>query len=406
MAESSSQAEQAGQAGQAGSTEGKITPEGVERLRARLGVEVPQDFPAWEYASVDAFRHVAHSYGDDNPLWCDPRYAASSRYGSVIAPPPFLSLTGVSEAPPIPPELRARGAGALRGVHQFFAGASAEFIRPIVPGERLTKRYYLSDVEEKTSAFGGGRSVVERYRSEYLDQSGRLVGVHHRHFVRTEREASRKASESKEPVTLARYSEQEIEQIEAAYSQALTLRRGAETRYWEDVQVGEMIGPRVKGPLLVSDIIADMQGNGSDVMAPFELRHKYRLRHPGFFSENEFGYPDLLVRVHWDNAAATIVGNPSSYDFGRMRDHWLCHLITDWMGDDGWLRTFSAEVRRFNFIGDLSTVQGTVQRKFEQGENRCIEITLEITSQRGERTAHGSATVLLPSRDHGPVVFD
>lgn len=390
---------------EAGDTEGKITPEGVERLRARIGLEVPQDVPGWEYASVDAFRHVAHSYGDDNPLWCDPRYAASTRYGNVIAPPPFLGLTGVSEAPPIPPEVRARGAGALRGVHQFFAGASAEFIRPIVPGERLVKRYYLSDVEEKTSAFGGGKSVIERYRSDYQDRSGRLVGVHHRHFVRTEREAARKVSESKAPVELARYTEQEIEQIEAAYAQALAMRRGAEPRYWEEVEIGEVIGPRLKGPLLVSDIIADMQGTGSGVMAPFELRHKYRVRHPKFFSENEFGYPDLLVRVHWDNNAAKIVGNPSSYDFGRMRDHWLCHLLTDWMGDDGWLRTFSAEVRKFNFIGDLSSVKGTVQRKFEQDDNRGVEIALEITNQRDERTAYGSAIVWLPSREHGPIRF-
>jgi hypothetical protein len=40
---------------------------------------------------ADAFRrHVAISYGDDNPLWCDPDYAAAWRWKSPIAPPPLI----------------------------------------------------------------------------------------------------------------------------------------------------------------------------------------------------------------------------------------------------------------------------------------------------------------------------
>ena len=61
--------------------------------------------------------------------------------------------------------------------------------------------------------------------------------------------------------------------------------------------------------------------------------------------------------------------------------------------------------KKFNFIGDLSWLRGTVTRKFEEGGRRGVEVALEITNQRDERTTHGTASVLLPSRVHGPVAF-
>ncbi len=65
-----------------------ITDEGVARLRERIGVARPHTQPP-HYLSPneDAFRHVAEAYGDDNPLWCDPGYAATTRWGGPIAPP-------------------------------------------------------------------------------------------------------------------------------------------------------------------------------------------------------------------------------------------------------------------------------------------------------------------------------
>ena len=59
-----------------------ITDEGVARLRARIGVAQPHPQPPhYRTPNEDAFRHVAESYGDDNPLWCDPDHAARQRVG-------------------------------------------------------------------------------------------------------------------------------------------------------------------------------------------------------------------------------------------------------------------------------------------------------------------------------------
>ncbi|BBZ25686.1 hypothetical protein MHIB_41040 [Mycolicibacter hiberniae] len=70
---------------------GQITDEALERLRATIGIAVPNPQPPhYRRPNEDAFRHAAESYGDGNPLWCDPDYASKSVWGEPIAPPPLI----------------------------------------------------------------------------------------------------------------------------------------------------------------------------------------------------------------------------------------------------------------------------------------------------------------------------
>ena len=68
-----------------------ITEEGLESLRRLIGVPIEDSLEPWCYeATRDNIRHYAHGIGDDNPLWCDPVYAAKTRYGRLVAPPAFV----------------------------------------------------------------------------------------------------------------------------------------------------------------------------------------------------------------------------------------------------------------------------------------------------------------------------
>ena len=52
----------------------KITDEGLDALRSRIGVKIGQTLEPWCHeATRDNIRHYAHGIGDDNPLWCDCR---------------------------------------------------------------------------------------------------------------------------------------------------------------------------------------------------------------------------------------------------------------------------------------------------------------------------------------------
>ena len=54
-------------------------------------------------------------------------------------------------------------------------------------------------------------------------------------------------------------------------------------------------------------------------------------------------------------------------------------------------------------MGDTQWCTGEVTEKHLAGEHCVAELALRATSQRGEETTIGQATVILPSKDNGPV---
>jgi hypothetical protein len=179
-------------------------------------------------------------------------------------------------------------------------------------------------------------------------------------------------------------------------------------RYWEDVEVGEPLPKMVKGPMTLTDVIcfhAGGYGFGPYNVSAARIGYKNRKRIGGFYIKNELGIPDVSQRVHWDNAWSQAIGNPMSYDYGVMRECYLSHYITDWMGDDGWLLRQYDEMRKFNYVGDTQFLTGEVAGKRVEEGRHIVEIEMRCTNQRGEETVPGRATVLLPSREHGPIVL-
>lgn len=82
-----------------GIVKGQITDEGIAQMRQRIGYPNPtlraglNLGPYNRTASADAIRRWALGIGDDNPLYCDPAYAAASRWRTPIAPPGFEMST-------------------------------------------------------------------------------------------------------------------------------------------------------------------------------------------------------------------------------------------------------------------------------------------------------------------------
>ena len=65
-------------AGEGGDRFAKITDDALDSLRRLIGVPIADTVEPWCYeATRDNIRHYAHGIGDDNPLWCDPAYAAA-----------------------------------------------------------------------------------------------------------------------------------------------------------------------------------------------------------------------------------------------------------------------------------------------------------------------------------------
>lgn len=387
-------------------TTGSITDEGIARLRARIGVPEPNPQLAhYRDPNADTFRHVAEACGDDNPLWSDPAYGPGTRWGGVIAPPALVggdTLIGIDEVTDVPDEHRDLMKGdPLRGVHAFYAASAREWWAPLTPNRPVWRRNALVGVLDKRSDFAG--RAVHEWTGQVFRDDERLLAAQLRLMVRTERDAARQrdTGERREPEP---YTDEQLAVIDAQY--ARERRRGAEPRWFEDVEEGDELDPRVKGPLTVTDIICWHVGMGMGLygVRPYRLGFENRQRIPRFYHRDALNIPDVMQRVHWDPAFARKSGNPTTFDYGRMRETWHIHVCTDWMGDDAWLWKLDCEFRHFNYVGDTQWMRGRVGRKYLADDDRpAVDVELSGENQHGEQTTPGRATILLPSRRHGPV---
>jgi len=252
----------------------------------------------------------------------------------------------------------------------------------------------LHGLVEKPSKFAK-RAIQQIYRTTFTNQRGERVCEADSWCFRTERETARERGKYKSAGP-HRYSDEEIERIKRAY--ATETPRGASPRRWDDVTVGEALPEVVKGPLTVTSVVAFVQGWGSLYVRAHGLAFDLFERHPALGIPNDFGVPEPPERVHWDEAMAKAVGVPGAYDYGPERVAWLGHSVTNWMGDAGFLRRLNVRVLRHNLIGDTTWCRGTVSGKDPEG---VVHLTLRAENQRGETTASGSATVVLPERRAG-----
>ncbi|MET3918909.1 acyl dehydratase [Variovorax sp. OAS795] len=368
----------------------KITENGLDELRERIGQKIGATAEPWCYeATRDNIRHYAHGIGDDNPLWCDPDYAAKSKYGGIIALPSFLFSTS---------RIVSGYVGGLPGVHAMWSGADWEWHKPVNRNDTIRTEAYLKDLVEHQTRFAG-RAVQQTYHVDFFNQHGDKVAEADSWCFRTERDHAREqGSKYKEVRAKAprRYTPEEIQEAYKLYAKEEV--RGSTARYWEDVKEGEALPTMFKGPMTVTGFIAYAQGWGGLYIRANKLAWKLIDAHPGVGITNRFGIPDVPERVHWEEDFALEVGAPGAYDYGPERTSWLTHHLTNWAGDDGFLRKAHCKIRRHNPEGDMLFIKGHVKRKFVENGRHLVEISQEAHNQDDELSVLGSGVVELPTR--------
>ena len=368
----------------------KITQSGLDDLRERIGVKIGATAEPWCYeATRDNIRHYAHGIGDDNPLWCDPAYAAKTSHGGILALPSFLFATS---------RIVSGYVGGLPGVHAMWSGSDWTWHKNVRRNDEISTESHLKDLVEHQTRFAG-RAVQQIYHVDFFNQSGDKVAECDSWCFRTERDHAReegtkyKEVRAREPRV---YTEEELGEAYKLYRNEEV--RGATKRYWQDVQEGEELPVMFKGPMTVTGFIAYAQGWGGLYIRANKIAWKLIDAHPGVGIKNRFGIPDVPERVHWEEDFALEVGAPGAYDYGPERTSWLTHHLTNWMGDDGFLRKASCKIRRHNPEGDMLFIKGKVKRKYIEDGRHLVEIEQEARNQDDELSVLGSGVVELPSR--------
>lgn len=410
---------------------------GSEKL---LDVESPEDWPPPPPAPYPAegppvasalvlteeiIRRYAQAIGDDNPLYTDVAYGRESTYGSVIAPGPVLvHVRYPADHGPQRPEGYPMA--------NFLAGVAWEFYDVLRPGARFTSSKALRETFEKPGTLGRLHFLVSEVR--YWDQAGALLGKAYGSLIDVPMEAMA-AGRAMDVDQLGtgllysrtphRYNEEEVAEI--CEAMASERRRGAELRWWEDVEPGESLGRIAHPPYTLYDVLS------------------YQVLHQGLFASTDRTWAargfrpfflrgaaaPSLVRTHpvtrWpftradeheDPWLAPYRGEPLPFDFGIQRAQIPLRLLTNWAGDAAFVRKMYTCFRRPVFYGDATSYTGTVAKKAVVREESAgvgatyaaVTTTIEGRNQVGEVHCHGFATLYLPSREHGfprlPVTHD
>ena len=384
----------------------ELKDEDIERSKQLIGIDIASDSrELFATATSDAIRNWAEGTGDDNPLYTEETYGQTTRWGSQIA---HGTMVGYVRTPmlgdPMPEDVQRATKGLFRGVHVFVSGGTWDWYRHLYPGDRIYTFKGEESVQEKKSEFAE-RSVIRVSRSVNLNQYGDVVGVYRMLRVETERQKSREKGKYAE-IHAADYTDEDYERIDSIY--AAEAPRGRNPRYFEDVRIGDVMQPMVKGPLTVTEIIAFHAGGYGFVpygLKSSRLGYKNRKRIKPFYIKNEMGVWDVAQRLHWDSEWAKAIGNPMAYDYGVMRQCWLYHMASDWAGDDAIIERLEDSIRKFNYQGDAQFLTGKVVDKREENGRYLVDLEMHMVNQRDTETAYGSATVALPSKEAGLPVF-
>lgn len=149
---------------------------------------------------------------------------------------------------------------------------------------------------------------------------------------------------------------------------------------FEDVSVGQEIGPLFKGPLTTAHLMR--------WSAAMENWHKIHYDLP--FATGHDKLPGLLIN-------------------GSLKQQFIAELLKDWAGATGWLWKASFQFRAMNLVGETLTVwakvTGTRQVETPQGTYGLVDLDLGIRNGEGKESTPGGATVALPLRAGPPLPY-
>ena len=285
----------------------------------------------------------------------------------------------------------------LPGVHGFYAGNDWELFRHLRPGDKITALERIVGVDVKESKFSG-QLVLQYVEADFLNQHDELIARVLGWCTRHERKAARDKGKYKD-ITAYEYTPEEFEKIDLAVLNEEGRIRGKQIRTWEEVKVGDEIDPIARGPLSMMDTMGFCVGCGRGHTHGIIMKNA--ARHPGHYFRNPEagGGVEYTGIGHHRDSVARQVGVPGTYDYGPQRSSWLCSLVTNWMGDTAFLKRVRTEMRRFNTMGDSTWCKGSVTKKYVKDGYPLVDIDIYAENQRGEKTATGLATVVLPSTD-------
>jgi len=163
------------------------TDELRERLEKYVGMPMGPPAVAPDPVNVPMIRHWVDALDDRNPVYLDEDFAATTRFGGIVAPPAMLQtwsmprprIQGIAERGGAPDEMHFDNPIAALDeagyVGTLATNSELEFARYLRPGDRLHLRSEVESISSrKSTALGQGYFVT--WVTTYTTDEDEVVG--------------------------------------------------------------------------------------------------------------------------------------------------------------------------------------------------------------------------------------
>jgi len=351
-----------------------------------------------EYIDTDLIRHYAESMGDRNPLWLDADYARKSGWGGIIAPPQITDSIVDSGCGRMEPEQWAK----FNSFIMYPAEANHEWFIPMRPGDKIRMVQKFMGITEVPTHFPKPcRELRLNIRKFLINQREETVATvdHVWAFI------INRPSDSKSPYKgfargRRRLTDAERDAIQKGYDEEK--RRGNKTLYWEDVKVGEESEPLIVGPISSYDTVATYTAVAGHAVGFACQWDRIRLNTDYAWLDPETNSWKCGGECHIHDGH----GHTENYSKNGIAFAFKCtlygiraHAVTNWMGDDAFLRKMEHHVQDIVFLGEVVKTTVKVIKKYKEGNEHLVDVDVITTNPQGDLLFNGKATIKLFSKE-------
>lgn len=348
-------------------------------------------------ATFESMKTQAFNVDPWNPFWYKPEYAATSRWGGIIGHPFY-----VEQFKPYESMVKSHKGYFLTF---YLLGHDFEYFQPIRPGDNIKAWQYRPSLEDATGLDGEGPRKF-RYidvRCDYINQRDEIVAKFNQPVFITLYEGLPPVEEYLPDYG---YTQEELDYLTELYENEKP--RGAEIRYWEDVQVGNETQPVTTGPTSYQSAGMKKPEPLSPEGVPMRTMDRYKepLGGPiefGYVPDRETGllYPTHGIGRHVSDRAAQYEGGRRAWIFNYVSRWPLLRSVTNWMGNDAFLCKFSWRHIWRTPVGDALVVHGEVVKKYVEDGEHLVDLKTWCLNLRGCVTDFATSTVKLVSKEDG-----
>lgn len=336
----------------------------ISEFMSYVGKDLPQPEQFNYGVTADAIRNFAYAVPDTNALYLDHDYATSTRWGGIIAPPGYLYAHGSPAWLSKYPGIRDREGRELANADN--ATEQWQYFKAVRPGDTIMSYGWIEDATIKKSRKLGD-CVLVREGMRFTNQRGELVAKLSSFSFRFNGGATASAGgvgQSYPPIPDGQFTRNVATPPLLPGTQPTPTRRYDEPRYFEDVEVGDEIGPWEHGPVMAFDM--------------------------GRFNAMTIGtgYDRIGRNGHI----------PDAFSPGVMRIQWFGALLSQWGGPGSFVTSISQRNEEWVLVGYKIVCSGRVTGKREVDGRRIVDADIFCHSELGFQTNSGTASIELESR--------